>query len=82
MSVVTALSDWLVHSNRRQSGAWTQRYECGVPVTELTPAPPGRSGTTVHFHPDPVLVPPGLDVAELRRLGAGFDSPLALEIEI
>jgi hypothetical protein len=36
----------------------------------------------VHFHPDPVLVPPGLDVAELRRLGAGFDSPLALEIEI
>lgn len=26
MSVVAALSRWLVHTNRRQNGAWTQRY--------------------------------------------------------
>ena len=42
ISVVAALSEWLVHANRRQDGAWTQRYEHGIPVT----------GTTVHFRPD------------------------------
>jgi DNA gyrase subunit B len=52
MSVVAALSDWLVHTNRRRSGAWTQRYENGVPVTDLTPiTDDGRTGTLVHFRP-------------------------------
>jgi topoisomerase IV subunit B len=57
LSVVAALSSWLVHTNRRQDGAWTQRYEHGVPVTDLVAiAPTGSTGTTVHFRPDPALV--------------------------
>jgi len=53
MSVVAALSDWLVHTNRRTDGAWTQRYEHGVPSTALEPAAAdGTTGTTVHFSPD------------------------------
>ncbi|MFE1860116.1 ATP-binding protein [Streptomyces anandii] len=52
MSVVAALSEWLLHTNRRADGAWTQRYEHGVPVTALTPVPPdGTTGTVVHFLP-------------------------------
>ncbi|MFL6125559.1 ATP-binding protein [Actinophytocola sp.] len=52
MSVVAALSEWLVHTNRRTNGSWTQRYEHGVPVTDLIPIPgDGTTGTTVHFLP-------------------------------
>ena len=50
MSVVAALSEWLVHTNERQDGSWTQRYERGLPVTGLVAiAPSGRTGTTVRF---------------------------------
>ncbi|MEV6905755.1 ATP-binding protein [Amycolatopsis sp. NPDC051071] len=52
VSVVAALSEWLVHTNRRHNGSWKQRYERGVPVTDLTPiADDGTTGTTVHFSP-------------------------------
>ncbi|WP_330261448.1 ATP-binding protein [Streptomyces sp. NBC_00539] len=52
MSVVAALSEWLVHTNRRAGGAWTQRYEHGVPATGLNPiAGDGTTGTAVHFRP-------------------------------
>jgi DNA gyrase subunit B len=58
MSVVSALSDWLVHTNRRAAGSWTQRYEHGIPVTDLTPIESdGSTGTTVHFLPSPGLAP-------------------------
>ncbi|EFF89046.1 DNA gyrase, B subunit [Streptomyces sp. e14] len=58
MSVVAALSGRLVHTNRRADGAWTQRYEHGVPVTGLMPLEPdGTTGTRVHFRPDPLLLP-------------------------
>ncbi|WP_051767164.1 hypothetical protein [Streptomyces sp. NRRL S-37] len=62
MSVVAALSAWLVHTNRRLNGAWTQRYEHGVPVSDLQPIEAdGTTGTSVHFKPDeslgPVLLP-------------------------
>jgi topoisomerase IV subunit B len=54
MSVVAALSDWLIHTNRRLNGSWTQRYEHGLPVTDLDPvAATPTTGTTVHFHPNP-----------------------------
>jgi topoisomerase-4 subunit B len=54
MSVVASLSEWLVHTNRRVNGSWTQRYEYGVPVTDLQPIDTdGTTGTTVHFRPDP-----------------------------
>lgn len=50
MSVVAALSEWLLHENRRPDGAWQQRYERGVPVTDLEPLPSdGTTGTAVHF---------------------------------
>lgn len=58
MSVVAALSPWLVHVNRRRDGAWTQRYEHGIPVTDLVVADrgaDGATGTTVHFLPDPAV---------------------------
>ncbi|MFD3555146.1 ATP-binding protein [Streptomyces goshikiensis] len=59
MSVVAALSAWLVHTNRRAGGAWTQRYEYGVPATGLTPvADDGTTGTLVHFRPGDHLPPP------------------------
>lgn len=52
MSVVAALSEWLVHTTRRRNGAWTQRFEGGVPVTDLVPIDDDdTSGTTVHFLP-------------------------------
>lgn len=56
MSVVAALSTWLVHTNRRLNGSWTQRYEHGVPTTDLQAiADDGTTGTTVHFLPDEPL---------------------------
>ncbi|HEX5566958.1 MAG TPA: hypothetical protein VFY14_08575 [Streptomyces sp.] len=69
MSVVAALSEWLVHTNRRLSGAWTQRYEHGVPVTGLEPLEvDGTTGTLVRFLPD---APPSarwsLSVDDLTR---------------
>jgi topoisomerase-4 subunit B len=58
ISVVAALSKWLVHTNRRSTGAWAQRYEHGIPVTDLMSVPDdGTTGTDVRFLPDePVQV--------------------------
>ncbi|MEU2183940.1 ATP-binding protein [Streptomyces thermolilacinus] len=72
MSVVAALSAWLVHTNRRTGGAWTQRYEHGVPATRLTPVPDdGTTGTTVHFLPGPLhAVTPWTAGALARLCGA------------
>ncbi|WP_323096044.1 ATP-binding protein [Intrasporangium sp. YIM S08009] len=58
MSVVAALSEILVHTNRRLEGSWTQTYDHGVPVTDLVPvvdqqgaatATGTATGTTVRF---------------------------------
>lgn len=70
MSVVAALSAWLVHTNRRHNGAWTQRYERGFPVTDLVPVhADGNTGTTVHFMPDAdLLTSATVTVGELRDL--------------
>ncbi|MFX4272545.1 hypothetical protein ACQBAR_05125 [Propionibacteriaceae bacterium Y1685] len=57
MSAVGALSTWAVHTNGRTEGAWSQRYEHGVPVGELVHGRArGRTGTTIHFLPDDQLV--------------------------
>lgn len=59
MSVVAALSAWLVHTNYRHNGAWTQRYEHGIPVSDLVPVTgDGRTGTVVRFLPDAALLGP------------------------
>lgn len=56
MSVVAALSDWLVHQNRRLDGAWRQRYVRGLPVEELIELEPdGTTGTLVPFLPSTAL---------------------------
>ncbi|MFI1650631.1 ATP-binding protein [Streptomyces avidinii] len=70
MSVVAALSEWLAHTNRRLNGAWTQRYETGVPVTGLEPVEvDGTTETLVHFRPDgslgPVTMPTAGDQVRL-----------------
>jgi DNA gyrase subunit B len=77
ISVVAALSEWLVHANRRQDGAWTQRYEHGIPVTGLVPAPASSAtGTTVHFRPDETIrasgAPGGLDALQLAMSWPGL----------
>jgi topoisomerase-4 subunit B len=57
MSVVAALSEWLIHTNRRTNGSWAQTYEHGVPTTYLTPiADDGTTGTAVHFQPDTAIL--------------------------
>jgi topoisomerase-4 subunit B len=70
ISVVAALSEWLIHTNRRQDGAWTQRYEHGTPVTGLVPiAGNGTTGTTVRFRPASTLrAADRLTASELSRL--------------
>lgn len=77
MSVVAALSEWLVHTNRRENGAWTQRYEHGVPVTGLEPVPDdGTTGTVVHFLPSAsVQQVNGLSAGELGRWAGAWPSP-------
>lgn len=69
MSVVAALSEWLIHTNRRLDGAWTQRYEHGVPVTDLEPLQAdGTTGTLIRFRPDTVLCSQSLPTTDgLRR---------------
>lgn len=63
ISVVAALSEWLVHTNQRRNGAWTQRYEHGVPVTDLVPIPGSeQTGTTVHFRVDGTVRADGIPV--------------------
>jgi topoisomerase IV subunit B len=68
ISVVAALSEWLVHTNRRDNGSWTQRYEHALPVTDLVPiAADGTTGTTVHFRPaEAVRMLGGVKIDELR----------------
>ncbi|MFE2146074.1 ATP-binding protein [Streptomyces sp. NPDC059456] len=73
MSVVAALSAWLVHTNRRAGGAWVQRYAHGIPVTGLTPlADDGTSGTTVRFSPAGPLPAQGPTPGELAALTASW----------
>jgi topoisomerase IV subunit B len=71
MSVVAALSTWLVHTNRRPEGAWVQRYERGLPVSDLVSVPVnGKTGTSVNFLAGFDLTPLGGDVAS--RLEAAW----------
>jgi topoisomerase IV subunit B len=70
MSVVAALSEWLIHTSRRRDGGLSQRYRFGVPVTGLVPVESdGTTGTTVHFRPDAGLLEAGpVTPAAIREL--------------
>jgi DNA gyrase subunit B len=53
VSVVNALSERLTVEIRRDGFLWTQQYERGTPVTELTKGPATKeTGTTITFLPD------------------------------
>jgi topoisomerase-4 subunit B len=82
MSVVTALSQWLIHTNRRHDGAWTQRYEHGVPITGLVAIPRNdTTGTAVRFVPDAAIGTTGvLSAPELARLTLTAWTRLSVEI--
>ncbi len=57
VSVVNALSEWLVVEVRREGFRWRQRYERGVPVTELENLGPcgDDHGTSIHFKADSLI---------------------------
>ena len=54
ISVVNALSEWLIIKVWRDNSVYTQRYECGVAVSELKKEPDTEhpKGTSVSFLPD------------------------------
>jgi topoisomerase IV subunit B len=82
MSVVAAVSEWVIHTNRRHDGAWTQRYEHGMPVTDLLPIPGNdTTGTAVRFLPNAALGRSGLVSApELVQLTLTAWPRLTVEI--
>lgn len=82
MSIVAACSEWLIHTNRRRSGAWIQRYEYGVPVTALRSIPSnGSTGTKVHFLPDPEIVDLGpISRSHIERLASILSTSLSIEV--
>ncbi len=82
ISVVCALSAWLVHRNRRADGAWERRYEDGLPAgAPIVVTPDGSTGTSVRFRPDERLVDPTVDVARLRRLTRDATVPVVVSVE-
>jgi topoisomerase IV subunit B len=81
MSVVAALSEWLVHTNRRRNGSWTQRYAHGIPATDLIPATDdGTTGTTVHFRQHGVAEPLADKGKQLEQWAAAWPH-LSVDIE-
>jgi DNA gyrase subunit B len=53
VSVVNALSEWLILEVGRDGNIYQQRYERGIPVTELKVIGEGkRDGTIIRFRPD------------------------------
>jgi DNA gyrase subunit B len=68
-SVVNALSKELVATVKRDAVTWEQRFHQGKPVAPLKKVGPARgTGTTVFFHPDPVIFPKiDFDPALLRE---------------
>lgn len=81
ISVVAALSEWVVHTNRRVEGGWRQRFEHGVPQGTLETLPGGGpSGTVVHFRPDPVLVHGSVTADEIRQGAASYAAVVAIDV--
>ncbi|GAA5016843.1 hypothetical protein GCM10023258_02740 [Terrabacter aeriphilus] len=81
ISVVAALSTWLVHTNRRAEGGWSRRFEHGIPAgpLDLLPAAPA-SGTVVHFLPDPSLVPGRVSADDVRAAARTYAGVVPVEV--
>ncbi|UZQ53613.1 DNA topoisomerase (ATP-hydrolyzing) subunit B [Trichothermofontia sichuanensis B231] len=84
ISVVNALSEWVEVTVWRDRKVHKQRYERGVPVTELMtePAQDNRTGTQVSFMPDAQIFTTGIEfdyatlagrLRELAYLNAGVE---------
>ena len=82
ISVVNALSEWVEVTVWRDKKVHKQRYERGIPVTELVPNPSkeDRTGTSVSFSPDTEIFTTGVEfdyttlagrLRELAYLNAG-----------
>ncbi len=84
VSVVNALSEWVEVTVWREGKVYNQRYERGVPVTDLQAQPnreqPERTGTSVKFLPDTKIFTGGIEfeynvlagrLRELAYLNAG-----------
>ncbi|HBE19981.1 MAG TPA: DNA topoisomerase (ATP-hydrolyzing) subunit B [Cyanobacteria bacterium UBA11149] len=77
ISVVNALSEWVEVTVWREQKVHTQRYERGIPVTELIAKPikEERTGTSVTFMPDIQIFTTGIEFdyatlsGRLRELG-------------
>ncbi|EGJ29344.1 MULTISPECIES: DNA topoisomerase (ATP-hydrolyzing) subunit B [Moorena] len=63
VSVVNALSEWVDVTVWREKKEHTQRYERGVPVTELLVKPykKTKTGTSVNFKPDTEIFTGGIE---------------------
>lgn len=84
ISVVNALSEWVEVTVWREQKVHTQRYERGVPKTDLViqPAKGGRTGTSISFKPDIEIFTTGIEfdyatlsgrLRELAYLNAGVE---------
>ena len=82
VSVVNALSRWVEVTVRREQTAYKQRYERGIPVSELQsePDPSPETGTSLQFLPDTEIFTTGIEfdyntlsgrLRELAYLNAG-----------
>jgi DNA gyrase subunit B len=82
ISVVNALSEWVEVTVWREKKVHTQRYERGIPKTELIakPSKEARTGTSVSFMPDTQIFTTGIEfdyttlagrLRELAYLNAG-----------
>ncbi len=78
ISVVNALSEWVEVTVWREEKVHTQRFERGIPVTELIAKPSEdeeRTGTSVTFMPDTQIFTTGIEFdyntlsGRLRELG-------------
>jgi DNA gyrase subunit B len=84
ISVVNALSEWVEVTVYRDKKVHTQRFERGVPVTDLIvkPSKDDRTGTSVAFKPDDQIFTTGTEfdyatlagrLRELAYLNAGVE---------
>ncbi|MER7073149.1 hypothetical protein [Terrabacter sp. NPDC000476] len=81
ISVVAALSTWLVHTNRRREGGWSRRFEHGIPSGPLDPLPASpASGTVVHFLPDLALVAGSMSADEVRAAARTYAGVVPVEV--
>lgn len=84
ISVVNALSAWVEATVWRDGYVYTQRFEQGIPVTELVGKPSSKpqTGTSISFQPDPQVFTTGTEfdyktlagrLRELAYLNAGVE---------